>query len=62
MSFVNICVGEGVLFLLVEGNYIDTRANIKLYDFSNVKNVLGESICYVTKAVISSLVPLTEGT
>ena len=49
-----------MLFLLVEGNYIDTRTNIKLYYIPNVKNVLAMSICYVTKAVISSL-PFTEG-
>jgi len=48
MSFVKICVGETVLFLLVEGNYIDTLANIKLYDTPNVKNVLAKSLCYVT--------------
>jgi hypothetical protein len=62
MSFVKICVGEAVLFLLVEENYIDTRANIKLYYIPNVKNVLAKSICYVRKAVISSLFPFTEGT
>ena len=50
-----------MLFLLVEGNYIDTRTNIKLYYIPNVKNVLAMSICYVTKAVISSLIPFTEG-
>jgi hypothetical protein len=57
MRFVKICVGETVLFLLVEGNYIDTPANIKLYDTPNVKNVLAMSLCYVTRAVISILVP-----
>jgi hypothetical protein len=51
-----------VLFLLVEGNYIDTRANIKLYGIPNVKNVLAKPICYVTRAVISSLAPFSEGT
>jgi len=51
-----------VFFLLVDGNYVDTRANIILYDIPKVKNVLAKSICYVTKAVISSLFPFTLGT
>lgn len=62
MSFVKICVGESVFFLFVEENYIDTPANIKLHDIPNVKNVLAKPLCYVTKAVINSLVSFTEGT
>jgi len=61
MSFVKIRVREAVLFLLDKGNYIDTHANMKLYDIPNVKYVLAKYICYVLKAVISSLVPFTEG-
>jgi len=62
MSFVKICVGEAVILLLVEENYINTPANIKLHDIPNVKNVLAKVLCYVTKAVINSLVSFTEGT
>jgi len=60
MSFVKIRVGDAVLFSLGKGNYIDTHANIKLYDIPNVKYLLAKYICYVLKAVISSLVPFTE--
>jgi hypothetical protein len=60
MSFVKIRVEEAILFLLDKGNYIDTRANIKLYDIPNVKYVLAKYVCYFTKAVTSSLVSFTE--
>ena len=36
MSFVKISVVEAVLYLLDEGNYICTCANIKLYDIPKV--------------------------
>jgi hypothetical protein len=61
MSFVKIRVVEAVLFLLDKGNYIDTRANMKLYDIPKVKYVLAKYICYVTKVVINSLVSFAEG-
>jgi hypothetical protein len=64
MSFVKIRVEEAVLFLLDEGYYIDTRANIKFYNIPKVRKVLAKytCICYVTKAVTSSLVAFTGGT